>query len=63
MNTNRYTTNPITGRRIHVDGITFNQLVMDAYDYIDDGLVRRVTAPPLPAERPSYLNTETGRMV
>jgi hypothetical protein len=63
MNTNRYTTNPITGRRIRVGGITFNQLVMDAYDYIDNGLVRRATAPPLPAERESYLNTETGRMV
>jgi hypothetical protein len=63
MSTNRYTTNPLTGRTIRVGGPTFNQLVMDAYDYLDNGLVRRDTAPPLPRERSSYLNIETGRIV
>src|SRR5215469_16354942 len=63
MSANRYTTNPLTGRTIRVGGPTFNQLVMEAYDYIDGRLVRRATAPPLPVERPSYLNIETGRMV
>lgn len=63
MSTNSYTTNPLTGRTIRIGGPTFNQLVMEAYDYIDGRLVRRATAPPPPAERHSYLNIETGRMI
>ena len=64
MSANRYTTNPLTGWTIRVDGPTFNQLVMEAYDYIDGRLVRRATAPPPVAwEQRSYLNIDTGRMV
>jgi hypothetical protein len=63
MSTNSYTTNPLTGRTIRVGGPTFNQIVMEAYDYIDGRLVRRAPAPLPPAERDSYLNVETGRMV
>ena len=62
MSTISYTTNPLTGRTIRVGGPTFNQLVMEAYDYLDGRLVRRANAPP-PRERESYLNIETGRMV
>ena len=36
---------------------------MCSSDLIDDGLVRRATAPPPLAEIHSYFNTETGRMV
>lgn len=60
----QYTINPLTGRPILVGGPTFNRLVIEAYDYIDRGLVRRTSAPPLndePLHR--YLNTVTGRMV
>ncbi|GES72450.1 hypothetical protein RCL_jg29261.t1 [Rhizophagus clarus] len=63
MSANRYTTNPLTGRTIRVGGSAFNQLVLEAYDYLDSGLVRRATAPPLPSVRGSYLNVSTGRMV
>ena len=63
MSANRYTINPLTGRTIRVGGSTFNQLVIEAYDYLDSGLVRRATAPPLPSVRESYLNVDTGRMV
>ncbi|GBB83797.1 hypothetical protein RclHR1_10470002 [Rhizophagus clarus] len=62
-NANRYTINPLTGRSIRVDSSTFNQLVIEVYDYLDSGLVRRVTAPPLTEARQSYLNIEIGRMV
>ena len=62
MSTISYTTNPLTGRTIRVGGPTFNQLVMEAYDYLDGRLVRRANAPP-PRERESYLNIETGRIV
>ena len=63
MSANRYTTNPLTGRTIRVGGPTFNQLVMEAYDYIDGRLVRRAIAPLPSAKQDSYLNVETGRMV
>ena len=63
MSANRYTTNPLTGRTIRVGSSTFNQLVLEAYDYLDSGLVRRATAPPPPSVRGSYLNVSTGRMV
>src|SRR5579884_1553498 len=63
MSANRYTTNPLIGRTIHVGGSTFNQLVLEGYDYLDSGLVRRATAPPLTDSRESYLNIDTGRMV
>ena len=63
MSANRYTINPLTGRTIRVGGSTFNQLVIEAYDYLDSGLVQRATAPPLTEIRQSYLNIETGRMV
>ncbi|GET00655.1 hypothetical protein RCL_jg1102.t1 [Rhizophagus clarus] len=63
MSANRYTINPLTGRTIRVGGPTFNQLVIEAYDYLNSGLVRRATAPPLTEVRQSYLNIETGRMV
>ncbi|GBB93004.1 hypothetical protein RclHR1_20990008 [Rhizophagus clarus] len=38
MSANRYTINPLTGRTIRVGGLTFNQLVIEAYDYLDSGL-------------------------
>ena len=63
MSANRYTTNPLTGRTIRVGGSVFNRLVLEGYDYLDSGLVRRATAPPLPSVRESYLNVDTGRMV
>jgi hypothetical protein len=63
MSTNhRYTTNPLTGRTIRVGGQTFNQLVMESFDYLDGRLVRRANAPPL-REREIYLNIDTGREV
>ncbi|GBB96316.1 hypothetical protein RclHR1_27240001 [Rhizophagus clarus] len=63
MSANRYTINPLTGRTICVGGSTFNQLVIEAYDYLDSRFVRRATAPPLTEARQSYLNIETGHMV
>lgn len=59
---NNYTRNPLTGRVIRIGGNTFNQLVMDAYDFIGGRLVRRQNAPP-PLEVPRYFNIDTGRMV
>ena len=59
-----YTINPLTGRRIRirVGGSTFNQLIYDAYDYINGELIRRTTAPPL-AARQYFYNTETDRLI
>ena len=57
-----YTINPLTGRRIRVGGSTFNQLIYDAYDYINGELIRRTTAPPL-APRQYFYNTETDRLI
>jgi hypothetical protein len=59
---NNYTRNPLTERVIRIGGTTFNQLVMDAYDFIDGRLVRRQNAPP-PLETFHYFNIDTGRMV
>ncbi|GBB99187.1 hypothetical protein RclHR1_03440020 [Rhizophagus clarus] len=58
-----YTINPLTGRTIRIGSSTFNQLVIEAYDYLDSRLVRRATAPQLTEAKQSYLNIETGRMV
>ncbi|GBC44008.2 hypothetical protein GLOIN_2v1783661 [Rhizophagus irregularis DAOM 181602=DAOM 197198] len=58
-----YITNPITGRPIRVGGDTFNRIVMESHDYIDESLVRRQTALPPPQEQPVYLNTDTGRYI
>ena len=56
------TINPETGRIIRIGGATFNQLIFDAYDFINGELVRRATAPP--ARIPErYFNVETGRIV
>jgi hypothetical protein len=59
---NSYTNNPLTGRQIRIGGVTFNQLIMDAYDFIDGRLIRRQNAPPLLEVR-SYFNIDTGRRV
>jgi hypothetical protein len=57
-----YTTNPLTGRQIQVNGTTFNRLFVEGYDYIDGRLVRRQNAPPIQRRR-EYINIETGRIV
>jgi hypothetical protein len=57
-----YTTNPLTGRQIQVNGTTFNRLFVEGYDYIDGRLVRRQNAPPI-QRRYEYINIETGRIV
>jgi hypothetical protein len=57
-----YTTNPETGRRIQVGGVTFNRLTWESYDYINRELVRRASAP-LPSPRTYYLNTATNRLI
>jgi hypothetical protein len=62
MNDNRYTINPLTGRSIRIGSPTYCRLVIEAYDFINGHLIRRNTAPPLPT-RPSYLNTETNRLI
>jgi hypothetical protein len=62
MNRNQYTINPLTGRTIRIGSPTFCQLVFDAYDFINGELIRRDSAPALP-NRPSYLNTETNRLI
>jgi hypothetical protein len=62
MNDTRYTTNPETGRRIRVGGVTFNQLIFTTYDFINGELVRRATAP-LPTPRQYYYNVETNRLI
>jgi len=54
-----YTINPLTGRRIKVGGDVFNQLTFTAYDFINEELIRRASAPPIPP-RQYFLNTETG---
>ena len=57
-----YTINPLTGRRIKVGGDVFNQLTFTAYDFINEELIRRASAPPIPL-RQYFLNTETGRTI
>jgi len=59
---NSYTTNPETGRRIRIGGITYNRLVIESYDFINGELVRRNTAPPPPSRRYFY-NMTTGRSI
>ena len=62
MSQNIYITNPETGRRIRVGGNTFNYLTFSSYDYINQELIRRASAPP-PAPRQYFLNTETNRLI
>ena len=57
-----FVTNPLTGRLIQVGKTTFNQLIMDAYDYINGELIRRESAPPL-APIQYYFNIYTGRRI
>ena len=52
----------MTERIIQVEGITFNRLTFDAYDYINEKLIRRKSAPPIPS-REYYYNTFTGRRI
>lgn len=59
----RYTTNPLTGRPIRINGPTYNRLIIEAYDHIDGRLIRRAGAPSPPQDPPQYLNVSTGRMV
>ena len=59
---NRYTTNPETGRRICIGGVTFNNLTFTTYDFINGELVRRENAPP-PSPRIHYYNTVTDRLI
>ena len=56
------TINPLTGRPIQIGGTAFNQLVFDAYDFINGELVRRESAPPIPPKK-YYYNTVTSRRV
>jgi hypothetical protein len=58
----RVVNNPLTGRPIKIGGIVFNQLVFDAYDFINGELVRRGSAPPIPP-RQYYYNTVTSRRI
>ncbi len=55
-------TNPLTGRLIKIGGSVFNQLVFEAYDFINGELVRRNSAPPIPP-REYYYNIITRRRV
>lgn len=55
-------TNPLTGRLIKIGGTVFNQLVFEAYDFINGELVRRNSAPPIPP-REYYYNVITRRQV
>ena len=58
----RLVNNPLTGRPIKIGGNVFNQLVFDAYDFINEELVRRESAPPIPP-RQYYYNTITSRRI
>src|SRR5918912_2351011 len=58
----RLVNNPLTGRPIKIGGNVFNQLVFDAYDFINGELVRRESAPPIPP-RQYYYNTVTSRRI
>ena len=62
MTENRYIINPETGRTIRVGGVTFCQLIFSFYDFINEELVRRVTAPP-PVPRRYFFNTQTNRLI
>ena len=55
-------TNPLTGRDILVGGITYNWLIIDAYDYINGELIRRQSAPPI-APSQYYYNIHTNRLI
>src|ERR1044072_608902 len=57
-----YITNPETGRRIRIGGVTFNNLTFTTYDFINGELVRRENAPP-PSPRIHYYNTVTERLI
>ena len=59
---NRYTTNPETGRRIRIGGVTYNRLVIESHDFINGELVRRETAPPPPL-RQYFYNMTTGHSI
>lgn len=59
----QYTVNPLTARPIRIGGPTFNQLIIEAYDFLDGRLVRRVTAGSPPSVPRQYYNVRTGRMV
>jgi len=58
----QFINNPLTGRLIKIGGNVFNQLVFDAYDFINGELVRRESAPPIPS-RQYYYNTITSRRI
>lgn len=57
-----YVTNPLTGRLIQIGGTVFNQLVFEAYDFINGELVRRDSASPIP-NREYYYNILTRRRI
>jgi hypothetical protein len=60
--TQSFVTNPLTGRLIKIGGTVFNQLVFEAYDFINGELIRRDSAPPIPP-REYYYNIITRRRV
>ena len=62
MSETMHVVNPETGRRIQVGGVTFNHLIFTSYDFINEELVRRATAPP-PTPRQYFLNTQTNRLI
>ena len=62
MPTNQYTINPETGRQIQIRGNVFCQLIYSYYDFINNTLVRRADAPPLPP-RQYFYNTITNRRI
>jgi hypothetical protein len=57
-----FVTNPLTGRLIQVGGATFNQLILNAYDFTNGELIRRESAGPIPP-REYYYNILTGRRI
>ena len=62
MPENRYITNPETRRQIRVGGVVFCQLIYTYYDYINDTLIRKDTAPPV-QPRQYFYNTQTNRRI
>lgn len=54
--------NPLTGKLIKIGGAVFNQLIFDAYDFINGELVRRESAPPIPP-RQYFYNIVTSRRI
>jgi hypothetical protein len=60
--TETYIINPETGRTIRVGRVTFNQLIFTSYDFINNELVRRATAPP-PTPQQHFYNVQTNRLI